>query len=186
MQLKSICKICKKICKKYAKYASNMQVWWYCLYCMQYAKYAKTYARYAKYANVIFNMQNMPCPVCWWRRRDGPSQLESHTGRLPLSQSCLSAAAVTSDKSPLLPAWRAGERLRSWWVTVAHEFEAWEAQRRAGVSESVMVSGSSSLQPDSASPVTAGSSIKWRVHILHIVDFSFADTVMQILLLFFA
>jgi hypothetical protein len=77
MQLKSICKTCNKTCKKYAKYASNMQVLMILpynnsLYCMQYAKYAKKYARYAKYANIIFNMQNMCCPLCWWSSAGQP------------------------------------------------------------------------------------------------------------------
>jgi hypothetical protein len=65
MQVKSICKVCNKICETICKickqYAGFDDI---ALYCMQYAKYAKKYARYAKYANVIFNMQNMHCPLC--------------------------------------------------------------------------------------------------------------------------
>ncbi len=50
----------------------NMQAicrfWCYCPILHAICKICKKkYARYAKYASVTFNMQNMHCPLCWWR-----------------------------------------------------------------------------------------------------------------------
>ncbi len=52
------------------RHTQNMQAicrfWWYCPILHAICKICKKYARYAKNANVIFNMQNMHCPLCWW------------------------------------------------------------------------------------------------------------------------